>query len=42
MEFKRDGAKYVLRNSGDGVPTADSYKVGSKRLDLKIRLDDRR
>ncbi len=37
--FEKDGARYVLRNSGEGVPTADFNRSGSTRPDLKIRLE---
>ncbi len=38
--YQKDGAKYVLRDNAKstGGPTADFYKSGSKRADIKIRL----
>lgn len=37
--FEKDGAKYTLREtSSGGVPTAEFFRAGSERADLKIRL----
>ena len=38
----KDGAKYILRDAAKstGGATADFYKVGSKSIDLKIRLGE--
>lgn len=40
--YEKDGARYFLRGKADsyGGWTADFYKAGSKKADLKIRLGD--
>jgi hypothetical protein len=40
--LQRQESRYVLRRSGEGVPTADFYRPGSTRPDLKIRLEGRK
>jgi hypothetical protein len=40
--YSKNGAKYVLRNTSKstGRATADYYKAGSKKINIKIRLGD--
>lgn len=39
--FEKDGSRYMVRDNAKstGGPTADFYKAGSDKADLKIRLD---
>ncbi|WAX79993.1 hypothetical protein [Streptomyces sp. KMM 9044] len=42
IEYQKDGARYFLRSKAKTVEgwTADYYRPGSKKADIKIRLGD--
>lgn len=42
VNYEEDGAMYAVRDGAKstGGPTADYYKAGSKKIDLKIRPDE--